>query len=195
MNAAATARHEPQRRDGSSLHSVALAVQLQQQPAAEEGGGMQVISAPTAASFKLCVLLSTLEDAGRAPVDPHLSRRLENTCAFLRDLGLDAVLVSPRAADGTCDDTHTEVVCAPSSVLVVCVYVLRSKAAALSWCATQARSSRLSPRIPFTRQLLVVDGSANDAHVYVPPSPAVPVWLRDTVYSESSEGLCHYSVQ
>lgn len=154
------------------------------------------------ASFKLCVLMSQCGEDTRpphalAPVDPHLPERLRNICAFLRDVGLESVVVPPRAFDGTCDDAHPEVRMNPPSVIVVCVYVLRSRAAALAWCAAQHTAATAAPgseaaarAIPFTRQLLIVDGAANDNVIYVPPAPPelgmpapAPVWFRDTVYS------------
>lgn len=158
-----------------------------------------------AASFKLCVLMSASgEDARpmqeRAPVDPLLPERLRNVCAFLRDVGLESVVVPPRREDGTCDDDHEAVRGNAPSVIVVCAYVLRSRAAALAWCAAQHAATTGHPAaaaaraIPFSRQLLVVDGPANDAHVYAPPLDALvqgrqlnapaPLWFRDTVYSE-----------
>lgn len=159
------------------------------------------------ASFKLCVLMSLCGEDSRpphavAPVDPHLPERLRNICSFLRDVGLESVVVPPRAFGGTCDDSHPEVRMNPPSVLVVCVYVLRSRAAALAWCAAQHAAASAAPgsdaaarAIPYTRQLLIVDGAANDNICYVPPSPEAgapappPVWFRDTVYSASGVGL------
>ena len=164
-----------------------------------------------AASFKLCVLMSapgedTRPVQERAPVDPLLPERLRNVCAFLRDVGLESVVVPPRREDGTCDDDHEAVRGNAPSVIVVCAYVLRSRAAALAWCAAQHAASTGHPvaaaarAIPFSRQLLVVDGPANDAHVYAPPldaalvhgqphiAPAPPLWFRDTVYSEDLGG-------
>ena len=154
------------------------------------------------ASLKVCFLLSRaphrLPEVAGPPFDARLEDRLINVCRFLRAIGLDAVVVPPRAEDGTCDDRHREVrgsADAPN-VISVCVYVLRSEEAALAWCATQYSSASCSDdasqAIPYTRQLLVVDGPANANLVY----PAVPepgrgdapprsqVWLRDTVYSE-----------
>jgi hypothetical protein len=152
----------------------------------------QAAAGTSSASLNICFLLSRPEaHVGQNPseeYDPHLRTRIENVRNFLLKIGLDARIIDPRP-DGTCDDRSISESRPDSPVVIsVCVYVLRSEAAATAWCATQytacSAQSGKTRVIPHTRQLLVVDHPANKEIFYPTTKCHGQVRLRDTVYSE-----------